>query len=726
MAVKAGTADSLEQCVEQVIGRVGPRLVLGTPLGIGKCNALINAFYQRACRDADIHLRIITALSLSVPQPGSDLERRFLEPLARRLWPDYPELDYVSDLLADRLPANVEVLEFYFPPGRMLGAPAAQRNYISSNYTHVCRDMLAHGVNVMAQAVAVRGSGETLRYSLSCNPDVTLDLVPQVRRREAAGGAPAVVIGVVNRRLPFMGSDAEVTPDFFDTVLDVPAGTHEPFAMPASAVSVADHAIGVHAAALIPDGGTLQIGIGSLGDAVVHGCCLRQTANAAWKEARQRLGAADGLAEEVGGTQPFATGLYGASEMFVEGFLTLCDNGVLRRHVYDDPWLERWQELTGGGPVVSRELLEWLVAEGVMDTPLTLSDMDWLINFGVFREGVSLRDGFLHTPDGQRIAADLEDPASLAAVEAHCLGSRLRGGRVLQAGFFLGSQRFYERLRQLPEALHDAIQMTAIGEVNRLSGDRELETRQRRGARFFNAAMKMTIIGAAVSDGLDDGSVVSGVGGQFDFVSLAHKLPDGRSVLMLRSTRRNSEGQRESNIVPAYGHITIPRHLRDMVITEYGVADLRSCTDSEIIKRLLCICDAEFQPGLLAWAKKHGKIEADYALPGQCRNNTPAHLARALEPLRARGLLPEYPLGTDFTDEEQVLARALTSLKAATGTRLGLLRTLLRAARPGAVPASADACLARMGLARPGGLRERLLRRLVGQALAQQPEITAG
>lgn len=77
---------------------------------------------------------------------------------------------------------------------------------------------------------------------------------------------------------------------------------------------------------------------------------------------------------------------------------------------------------------------------------------------------------------------------------------------------------------------------------------------------FFLVA---TALGAAVSDALEDGRVVSGVDGQYDFVTMAHALRDGRSVLMLRSSRAGAESPR-SNIPWSYGHTTIPRHLRDV------------------------------------------------------------------------------------------------------------------------------------------------------------------
>ncbi len=104
-------------------------------------------------------------------------------------------------------------------------------------------------------------------------------------------------------------------------------------------------------------------------------------------------------------------------------------------------------------------------------------------------------------------------------------------------------------------------------------------------------------------DGLDDGRIVSGVGGQYNFVSQAFALPDARSVIALRATREK-DGETLSNVVFSYGHQTIPRHLRDIVVTEYGIADLRGKPDAEVVAAMLDITDSRFQAELLARAKK--------------------------------------------------------------------------------------------------------------------------
>jgi acetyl-CoA hydrolase/transferase-like protein len=231
----------------------------------------------------------------------------------------------------------------------------------------------------------------------------------------------------------------------------------------------------------------------------------------------------------------------------------------------------------------------------------------------------------------------------------------------------------------------------------------------------------VTLLGAAVSDALESGRVVSGVGGQYNFVAMAHALPGARSILCVRATRTH-HGHTTSNILWSYGHETIPRHLRDIVITEYGIADLRGRTDEEIIAALLNVADSRFQEALLARARAAGKIRADYRIPEAFRNNLPQRLERALHEHRQRGFFSDYPFGTDLTAEEIALARALRFLEGRTATVRARLATLTAALTRAAPAARHGSALRRMGLDRPHGFGERLLRRLVVLAL----DATAG
>ena len=79
-----------EACIDATLAHLGKRIVLGLPVGLGKPIPFVNAMVRRACRDPGIHLTILTALSFRVPKGRSDLERRLVDPLARRLFGDAP------------------------------------------------------------------------------------------------------------------------------------------------------------------------------------------------------------------------------------------------------------------------------------------------------------------------------------------------------------------------------------------------------------------------------------------------------------------------------------------------------------------------------------------------------------------------------------------------------------------------------------------------------------
>ncbi|CAN5742437.1 hypothetical protein BH23GEM11_BH23GEM11_14650 [soil metagenome] len=709
---------AVEACVEDTLQRVGRRVRLGTPLGIGKANHLVNEFYRRAASDPSIELSIHTALSLGRPQASSDLERRFIDPLAERLFGGYPELAWVEPRRQGELPDNIRVQEFYFQPGSLMGNPRAQRSHVSSNYTHVVRDLLDQEINVLAQLVAVeRGQGQgpdALRYSLGSNPDLTVDLVPHLERRRERGEEIAI-LGQVNSEMPFMYGDAEVDPSFFDAVVEDPAIDFPLFGAPNVPVATADYMIALHVSTLIRDGGCLQIGIGSMGDAVTRMLQLRHMDNEIFREVLADAGIEDrhgALMARIGGLDPFEEGLYASSEMLVDGFLELRRSGILRRRVYDSVPLQRCLNQGLFGEKVTLEALDALVDEGVIEPQLTEADVAFLERYGFLRPGTRLVDAELVFVGGHGTPGDLDNDETRQMLRDRGLGDQLVGGHYAHACFFVGPRDFYAALRAMDPDERSGISMTGISFVNELYGQEELKRLQRRHARFVNSGIIATLGGAMASDGLEDGRVVSGVGGQYNFVAMAHELEGGRSILMLTATDER-DGSLTSNIRSAYGHSTIPRHLRDIVVTEYGIADLRGRSDEDVVRALLEIADSRFQEELLAEARESRRVSPSYHIPDHARRNLPERLEELLAPYRERGLFQSFPFGTDLTDEELVLKDALMALDRMRSEQtlplpgLSALRDALR------VPDEAVPYLRRLDLEHPSGLNERLLQRAV-------------
>lgn len=634
-----------DACARLIVERLGADLRVAAPLGLGKPHALLNALYGLMLADTWRSMTLYTALSLTRPQAKSQMEARFLDPFVERHFgTDFIDPQYALDQMHGKLPSNVAVHEFYMHSGELLHSGSAQRNYISQNYTHVARDLVVQDINLLVQLVSRRETPAGVHYSLSCNPDLTLDFLDRVK---ASGKARPLCVAVVHPALPYIGGDAEVPQDFFDIEL-APASSSPLFAVPRLPVDTIEYALGIHASALVKDGGCLQIGIGALSDALVKGLLLRHQDNVAWRKLLVTLdprGATHRMGERIGGLGSFKTGLYGCSEMIMDGLMQLAKAGILKRRSWDNLALER-------------------------------------------------------------------------AAAAGRLPTDVPGGHYLRGAFFLGSRELYDWLETTAGSDPDAIDMCPVSNVNQLYGDHQaLATLQRRGARFFNTCMMSTLLGAAVSDTLEDGSVVSGVGGQYNFVAMAHELPDGRSVLLQRATRIGKSGGVETNIRWLYGQTTIPRHLRDIVVTEYGVADLRGKSDSECIEAMLAISDARFIDALVAQAKSHGKLAADFKIPDAWRRHHPDVLHEALsKPLR-KGLLPPFPFGSDFTEVEQRLLPALAWLQSSSTNWKGRWRLFKALLQPGEAVAEEAAALERMGLSGATGLGDRLQRRLLQIAL---------
>jgi acyl-CoA hydrolase len=610
------------KCAQAIIDRVGPNLKVATPIGIGKPLLLLNALYSLVEADPHLRLSIFTGLTLTRPSYRTELERRFVAPLLDRLFATYPEPLYATALRANRLPPNIEVNEFFLQAGAWLTNNPVQRSYTSLNYSHVARHLQRMEINVLAQLVAPGTGDRGGRVSLASNTDVTLELRAYLAARRATG-KPMAAAAEINANLPYMPGEAEVERGEFDVMLEPEGAAFDLFAPPKEPVSLADYAMALRAATRVKDGGTLQIGIGSFSDALTHALILRHADNAAFCNLLDRLGHTPSDGDDLG---PFQTGLYGCTEMLVDGFLALRRAGILSRRV------------------------------------------------------------------------------------ANPIG----GQALLHAGFFVGSRAFYRELKEMPPEQLAEICMTGISFTNTLLANETLKRAQRPHARFINTAMTVTLLGAVSSDALDDGRVVSGPGGQHDLVAMAHDLEGARSIIAVRSTRRQKRRVR-SNIVGSYGNATVPRHLRDIVVTEYGIADLKGKSDRDSIAAMLAVADSAYQVDLKRQAQAAGKLEPSFNLPAHASSNRPERLEAALGPARRMGLLPAFPLGTEMTEVEQRLALVLSELK--TAAVADLARTFSAGLADWRRAPAERAALERLHLSAPTTLTGYALRTLVVGAL---------
>jgi len=196
-----------------------------------------------------------------------------------------------------------------------------------------------------------------------------------------------------------------------------------------------EFALGSTRARSSADGGTLQIGIGALSDALVHALLLRQRDNATNRDMLGACGAARrrrssrrtaasprSSAASMGRARWSWTGSWRCARRACS-FARVrrpraADAAQYRRAARDD----------------DADTLDHLIEAGLLPTALDRPAVDWLMRFGLLPDGTTLADGHLRLPDGEVIGAELLERSARAALALRIAGRRLRGGCYLHGG----------------------------------------------------------------------------------------------------------------------------------------------------------------------------------------------------------------------------------------------------------------------------------------------------
>ena len=155
--------------------------------------------------------------------------------------------------------------------------PACSRATRASTTRRWQRTWSASAPTCFAQLVAPH-PGRASRASASApTPTSRSTCAPYMAARRRAGQPLALAVEL-NANLPYMPGEAEIDLSEGRRGAGGRAPPHyDLFAPPKEPVSLTDYAMALHAAALVKDGGTLQIGIGSFSDALAHALILRHT-----------------------------------------------------------------------------------------------------------------------------------------------------------------------------------------------------------------------------------------------------------------------------------------------------------------------------------------------------------------------------------------------------------------------------------------------------------------
>jgi acyl-CoA hydrolase len=155
--------------------------------------------------------------------------------------------------------------------------------------------------------------------------------------------------------------------------------------------------------------------------------------------------------------------------------------------------------------------------------------------------------------------------------------------------FALGSRELYDWLEG-----NEIVRFLPVAVVN----DPSIIARNRQMVSI-NGALAVDLFGQIAADTLE-GRQYSGIGGHEDFVSGAGIAEGDRSLVCLPSTATR-DGKLVSRIVhalPSGTLVTTPRHQVDVVITEYGAAELTGLTEAERVSALAIIAHPDFRDAL--------------------------------------------------------------------------------------------------------------------------------
>lgn len=214
---------------------------------------------------------------------------------------------------------------------------------------------------------------------------------------------------------------------------------------------------------------------------------------------------------------------------------------------------------------------------------------------GFVRDGAALQIGLGKVPDallrgltdrrGLRLHSGMLSDGAIALAEAGALDPGFEHVGCVH----VGTRAYYDWLAAREGYATRSCEYTHSAAV--LSGLRDFVA--------VNSALAVDLFGQANLDTLD-GRAISGVGGAADFARAASLAPDAISIVALPAA--SPDGKASRIVARLDGPASLPRHDIDVVVTEFGAADLRGASVMERAERLIAIADPGHREGLeTAW-----------------------------------------------------------------------------------------------------------------------------
>ncbi len=157
---------------------------------------------------------------------------------------------------------------------------------------------------------------------------------------------------------------------------------------------------------------------------------------------------------------------------------------------------------------------------------------------------------------------------------------KVHPGRTV-AGFVIGSKKLYDFINDNPSVV-----LLDIGYVNN-----PVNIARNPKAVAINSAVEVDLTGQVCADSVGH-RIISGAGGQMDFIRGASLSPGGKPIIALTSRTKRGKPRIVPQLNPGAGVVTTRAHVH-YVATEHGVADLYGKTIGQRAKALISIAHPE-------------------------------------------------------------------------------------------------------------------------------------
>lgn len=173
---------------------------------------------------------------------------------------------------------------------------------------------------------------------------------------------------------------------------------------------------------------------------------------------------------------------------------------------------------------------------------------------------------------------------------------------LMRAGIVTNARKSYERGVTITGALVGSQSLYEFAHKNRAIGMRGSEITH--GATVIESIPNLISINSAIEVDVTGqvnaeqagAAYVGGTGGQVDYVRAGARSPGGRSIIALPATAK--EGTLSRIVTHLSGPVTTARVETDVIVTEFGAAELNGVSLAERARRLIAIAHSDFREAL--------------------------------------------------------------------------------------------------------------------------------